>query len=467
MSQTLSNTARFIVGDSLEVLRSLPSDSVDLVFTSPPFLALRSYLPDDHPDKAKEMGSEPTPGAYIDALLNVVEECARVLTPHGSLCVELGDTMAQSGGSGGDYNKGGLREGQQKFRQIKPNQAFRLNDDGSIKHEDRLGEPKNITHTTQYPGGVGWPMAKSKALIPELFRIALAYGFNPLTGRQTDRWRVRNVVTWARSNPPVGELRDKFRPATSDVLIACKSATRYFDLDAVRKPLAGTYQDKVPTIANRERDRQGSGRKSTIRTEIANPAGAPPLDYWDEIELLLNAAPADATNKERARYVRDQLAEIYGPSDIWEISPRGYSGAHFAVFPAQLVVDPIKSMCPERVCTTCGEPSRRVVARETLGVGHRRNRQPGNERQLTSTDVPDFATTTTTGFTDCQHNTWRAGIVLDPFGGSGTTGLVAAGHGRDGILVDLDERNADLARDRMGMFLEVEDWRPKISPLPN
>ena len=53
--------ARFIVGDVFERLAELPDDSVDLVLTSPPFLALRSYLPPDHPDKGKEIGSEPTP----------------------------------------------------------------------------------------------------------------------------------------------------------------------------------------------------------------------------------------------------------------------------------------------------------------------------------------------------------------------------------------------------------------------
>ena len=54
------------------------------------------------------------------------------------------------------------------------------------------------------------------------------------------------------------------------------------------------------------------------------------------------------------------------------------------------------------------------------------------------------------------HGTWRNGVVLDPFGGSGTTAVVALGHGRDALLIDLDERNADLARERVGMWLTVE-----------
>jgi DNA modification methylase len=45
--------------------------------------------------------------------------------------------------------------------------------------------------------------------------------------------------------------------------------------------------------------------------------------------------------------------------------------------------------------------------------------------------------------------------VLDPFAGSGTTLAVAQGHGRDAIGIDLDDRNLELARQRVGpMFFE-------------
>jgi DNA modification methylase len=64
----------------------------------------------------------------------------------------------------------------------------------------------------------------------------------------------------------------------------------------------------------------------------------------------------------------------------------------------------------------------------------------------------------TTGWTDCGHDSWRPGVVLDPFGGSGTTGRVATGLGRDAWLIDLDGKNLDLARERCGMFLEEVEW---------
>jgi hypothetical protein len=39
------------------------------------------------------------------------------LKPSGTCFVVIGDTYAGSGGAGGDYNKGGLREGQLRYRQ--------------------------------------------------------------------------------------------------------------------------------------------------------------------------------------------------------------------------------------------------------------------------------------------------------------------------------------------------------------
>lgn len=56
-------------------------------------------------------------------------------------------------------------------------------------------------------------------------------------------------------------------------------------------------------------------------------------------------------------------------------------------------------------------------------------------------------------FSDCGHDDWRPGLVLDPFAGSGTTLAVATGHGRDAIGIDLDERNFDLSLERVGPFI--------------
>ena len=317
-------TADLIIGDVRDALDLLPESSVDFVLTSSPFFSLRSYLPSDHKSKFQEIGTEATPGAFIDTLLDVTEKLARVLAPHGSLAWELGDTYARSGGVGGDVGA----------------------------------------------------LPKSLCLIPESYRWSLVYGRNPFNGRETPRWRVRNNVRWFRPNPPVGALGDKFRLATSDMVIACKSGQRWFDLDAVRH----THIDPRPDGRSVTATVAGKPRQKVAIS--ANPVGAPPLDTWI-------------------------------------ISTQPYSGSHYATWPEELCVKPILSMCPERVCRECGEPSRRAMV----------------------------------GWTDCGHDSWRPGVVLDPFAGSGTTLQVATRLGRDAIGIDLDERNHTLIHTRVGMFM--------------
>lgn len=439
--------AHWLTGETRKVVAELAAVGVvfDLLITSPPFLALRSYLPDDHPDKGSEIGSEPNPAEFVATLLELTAGWETVLAPHGTIAVELGDTYAGSGGAGGDYAEDGLREGQAKFK------GSGLRAAGG--RADRAADVEaGVTQARRRPGPggrdaiEGYPMDKSLCMIPELYRVALAYGIHPLTGQPSPagRWRVRNNVTWVRPNPPVGALGDKFRPGTSDMAIACKARDRWFDLDSVRTP--GNSADRTQGVGTNDSKKAGKdpfGESGTGWKDgkplLNNPAGAPPLDWWS-------------------------------------ISPGGYSGAHYAVFPPELLVRPIEAMCPRRVCLTCGKPSRREVeigyVDDTSGGGHGTRRtlaEPdGNSRGMMSGGPRKSVANTTTGWSSCgcpgtdgirldgfhTGTGWRAGRVLDPFAGSGTTLAVSSGHGRESVGIDLDGRNADLARERVGMFLE-------------
>lgn len=431
--------ARFIVGDVFEGIAALAAGgvTVDLVLTSPPFLALRSYLPADHPDKGLEIGGETTPGEFLDVMLDVVEACATVLASHGSIAVELGDTYSGSGGAGGDYLEGGWREGQGR-----PPGLGRL-----ARYSDERGNPDGMRDSTFQGGntrsgsGAGWPLGKSLCMLPSLFAGSLAYGRNLLNPeRTTDPWRVRNLVAWVRPNPPVGDLADKVRPATSYVTWACKERDRWFDLDAVRTP---SDYDR-PNLKGKGSRPGGTpdGQRPNGSDHTTNPAGAPPLDWW-------------------------------------KISPRGYKGSHYAVFPPELCRIPIEASCPRRVCRTCGTPSRRITETEQVDTGRTTNGPQSIDRKHKEGGSAGFATrtesrSTTHGWSTCGcpgtdgirldgfHTGagWRPGVVLDPFAGTGTTLLAATGRGRDAIGIDLDPRNARLVEDRLGMWVEVEQLEP-------
>jgi hypothetical protein len=88
-------SAQIIQADARQL--PLADDSVDLICTSPPYFALSSYQ-DAARHYAGQLGSEPTPAEFVDALIEVTAECVRVLKPSGSLWVNLGDKYAQGKG---------------------------------------------------------------------------------------------------------------------------------------------------------------------------------------------------------------------------------------------------------------------------------------------------------------------------------------------------------------------------------
>lgn len=81
---------QIILGDALDVLGGLPSGSVDVVVTSPPYFLLRSYGAGK-----RELGQEHTVSEFIGRLLDVCDEIARVLKPTGSAWINVGDSYSR------------------------------------------------------------------------------------------------------------------------------------------------------------------------------------------------------------------------------------------------------------------------------------------------------------------------------------------------------------------------------------
>ncbi|MGO9198028.1 MAG: DNA-methyltransferase [Acidimicrobiales bacterium] len=78
-----------ITGDALTELRRLPTSSVDAVLTSPAYFRLRDYQVE------AQLGMEPTVSEWVDNLVRVCDELARLLKPMGSLWLNLGDSYSR------------------------------------------------------------------------------------------------------------------------------------------------------------------------------------------------------------------------------------------------------------------------------------------------------------------------------------------------------------------------------------
>ena len=97
---------RILVGDALAMLKTLESESVQMVVTSPPYFGLRDY------GVSGQIGLEPTPWAFLEALWAVMDEVRRVLRPDGLCFVNIGDSMSGSGK--GPTGKNGLGNHEQR-----------------------------------------------------------------------------------------------------------------------------------------------------------------------------------------------------------------------------------------------------------------------------------------------------------------------------------------------------------------
>ena len=101
----MTGRAVILQGNALNL--PIPTSSVDLICTSPPYFGLRSYQ-DAGVHYDGQIGSEPTPAEFLDALIAATREMVRVLKPSGSIFVNLGDKYA---GSGGGPQGGGVLTG--------------------------------------------------------------------------------------------------------------------------------------------------------------------------------------------------------------------------------------------------------------------------------------------------------------------------------------------------------------------
>ena len=417
-------TATILQGDVLTVLRSLPDNHFGCIITSPPYWGLRDYGAEG------QIGLEPTLGEHLAKLVEVMEECRRVLHPAGTCWVNYGDCYATTpNGRSAEATK-------------------------AAATDDRTYRDKPFSTV----GGVLKP--KDLCMLPARLAIAM----------QEAGWWVRSDITWAKPNS-MPDSSARYRPgvASERIFLFAKSDESDFyvarDTGEVRMspdlsetcPLItksdqvanrwirlGHYYDAGAVMQNRtsdedantyrggayvegQTDNQSMGkRKVTGNRRLKMPDG------WDtgagghgkvhrsgrEKGATLDKQRGhsrrhagfnerwDAMSREEqssgGRYLRSWEP---APAQVWEIATKPFRESHFATFPPELVERCIKAGCP-----------------------------PG---------MP----------------------ILDPFGGSGTTALVADAYGFDCTLIELNPEYVDLARRRLAAGLVKMD-RPATPAAP-
>jgi site-specific DNA-methyltransferase (adenine-specific) len=193
-------------GDARGVLSGLPAGLADCVVTSPPYWGLRDYR------VAGQYGAESTVDAYVGSLVGVFDEVARVLTPTGTVWLNLADTF---GGSWGNYIAPGSTAST-AVRRVGWRQ-------GSHRPPQTRSRPKDLQ-------GVPW-------------RVAFA-----LAERG---WLVREAIVWVKPNARPESVRDRLSQRYEMVFLLARSAEHWWAPTRRDDEIGGTGIWVIPAPRSR------------------------------------------------------------------------------------------------------------------------------------------------------------------------------------------------------------------------
>ena len=417
-----------------------------------------------------QLGLEPTPELYIKHLRMVFVEVKRILKKTGTCWVNIGDSYAGS-------SKGSGSSPDPKWEKAR-------NDD--------------MRHKTDW-GGINLP-AKCLCMIPERFLMMMVLDLGFI---------LRNKNIWKKDNPMPSSVKNRFNNVWEPVYFFTKNNKPvYFYNDKSgamidKKPTSqiegvdwgwktcpfcdgtGVVKENEYTLAKwfegELKMRFGEPCKRCKTTGKVKVNYWHSVDYWFDLDAVrepwTDTRPADIRRAEEghkgypgkygsgynAEY-RDKLPGqgIKGqpvgnpnagknPGDFWSINTQPFPEAHFAVFPDKLCEKPILAGCPAEVCKHCGMARVRILGNgEKITSGGFGSKTADHVGLSPSSGIRSktWNVYETIGWSDCQcegEDKYQPGIILDPFGGSGTVSIEAEKLGRSSIYIDIKKDYCEMA----------------------
>jgi DNA modification methylase len=318
------------IGNAIDVLKSMPDQSVNCCVTSPPYWGLRDYGVDG------QLGLEKTPEEYVAKIVEVFREVRRVIRDDGTLWLNLGDTYATGAGLYGNPGSNVTRADHRN--------------NGIGKNSFTKDYP------THQPNRMPIPGLKPKDIVGIPWRVAFAL--------QADGWYLRQDIIWHKPNPMPESVRDRCTKAHEYIFLLSKSQRYYYDYEAIKEPVTGNAHSRG----------DGVNPKAKIPSGLETGIGR------SHRSLAGRFRPKQ--NESFSKAITDTVTDRNKRS-VWTVATKPFKGAHFATFPPDLIEPCILAGCPEY------------------------------------------------------------GVVLDPFAGAVTTGVVALKHFRKFIGIELKPEYAN------------------------
>jgi DNA modification methylase len=463
---------KILCGNCLDVLKTLPDESVHCCVTSPPYWGLRDYgtaqwkggSPDcDHKkpgsnkvfgnpefNKSKtsreqtdtlgytsvcgkcgatrvdnQLGIEENPDQYVKNITSIFKEVFRVLRSDGTCWLNLGDTYnSNKKGNTEIYKNPKLSESSKHHKKLW----------NALKPKDLIGIPWRVAFALQ-----GFALIS----IDEIANLCKSIDNRDMQSLDMIRsglklweelsgmgwyWNRQDII-WGKSNPMPESATDRCTKSHEYIFLLTKSSKYWFDHEAIKEDAVKNNSSGQPRVFG-AKEQEGTHRQDIGREFIDN-----------------------GTRNKRS---------------VWNIPTQPYAEAHFAVFPEKLIEPCILAGSPAKCCPVCGKGWKRVVEKERLPTRPELNTKvTGNPMIDGNRDPQRHCTISTTldfqpdcNCCDCNSSSdkpidSKPGVVIDPFSGSGTTGVVAITHGRDYIGIELNPKYIEMSERR------IENVTPK------
>lgn len=454
---------KILQGDALEVLKTLPDECIDCIITSPPYWDLRNY------------GTPVWEGGN--------KTCDHILNPKAT------KKFGNESFNGKRPSREQTKEADYYFKTV-------CKKCGVIRIDNQLGQEKDVeefitrlcdifdeVRRVLKKEGTCWInmgdtlKKKSLHMVPERFAIEMI----------RRGWILRNQIIWQKPNCMPDSAEDRFTVDFEKVFFFVKSQKYYF-------------------ITPREPHLESSIRRACRAKSSKLDNKEYSVNYSQEYLGYENFKDKFDNGELRAVHPEGRKKRT-----VWNIPTKGYPGAHFATYPIELLEIPIKSGCPERVCKSCKkayEVKRRLISlidhwddnywwSFLLGESHSNERfkkafgimkkwmvqhknfnyeefyesyklsKKGNwgngdlskgyqklfdDKHLPFPKPESRMPSKVIGLVQackCKNAGWTGGVILDPFGGSGTTGVAALRYARQYLLIELYKEYIELAQDRL------------------
>lgn len=318
-------------GDALNILKSMPSESIDVCITSPPYWGLRDY------GVKNQLGNEDTFQEYLDKLKLIFRELKRVIKPKGSCWVNIGDVYSQNNSTG--IKRQSLLGLPDRFKLDMINEGWLCRNEIIWHKPNAMPSSAKTRFNTDYEKMFFFTK-------DDLYYFETQYEHAKTKQSKGSNKKLNSKYIDEDQEKSVRQGMSKSR-GSKIIEVRTKLPTQDEFVRFLRNRLT------LKKIINEVSDIKKTTIEHWFRKDEKG-FSYPSVEDWNKIKYLLDDYSKEFELMDyKMTYIDYETDDINKNIHkgrlkrcVWSINTKPFKGGHFAPFPEKLVETPIKACCP-------------------------------------------------------------------------------------------------------------------------